>query len=310
MGGAEKTDKRDILPAVLMGGLFVLIHVLALVITGTFEEAEMQAFDDANDPMNIVFIVVIMLVFTLAILFIAKFWKKQLIQVIILGAIGYTSGYVFYPLFNLILTTMAAVVISVILAIFLVIVLYKYPEWYVIDMCGIIVGTGAIAIFGISLGILLVIILLIGLAIYDAISVYKTKHMIDLADTVMDLKLPVLLVIPKIRHYSLLKETKRLKEQIEKDEDRDAFFMGLGDIVMPGILVVATYASKELDPNNLLIALSVIIGTLVGFSILMIYVMRGKPQAGLPLLCGGAILGYLVSSYLLFGKLVGLNFQL
>ena len=308
MGEEEKTSKKNILPVILMGCLFVLIHVLALVITGTFEEAGMQAFDNPDDPMNIAFIIVIMLVFTLAILLIAKFWKKQLIQVIILGAIGYTSGYVFYPLFGLIFMPLISIIISAVIAVILVIILYKYPEWYVIDICGIIVGTGAIAIFGISLGILLVILLLIGLAIYDAISVYKTKHMIDLADTVMDLKLPVLLVIPKIRHYSLIKETKSLKEQIEEDEERDAFFMGLGDIVMPGILVVAVYSSP-LIPDPLLIAISIIIGTLVGFSILMIYVMRGKPQAGLPLLCGGAIIGYLVSSLIFFGELKGLTFS-
>ena len=215
----------------------------------------------------------------------------------------------FYPLFEIIFLPLVSVILSALLAILLVIVLYKYPEWYIIDICGIIVGTGAIAIFGISLGILLVIILLLGLAIYDAISVYKTKHMIDLADTVMDLKLPVLLVIPKIRHYSLIKETRKLKEQIEKDEERDAFFMGLGDIVMPGILVVAAYHSGDLIPYSLPIALSVIIGTLIGFSILMIFVMRGKPQAGLPLLCGGAILGYLISNIVFFGKIMGLNFS-
>ena len=130
--------------------------------------------------------------------------------------------------------------------------------------------------------------------------------MIDLADTVMDLKLPVLLVIPKIKKYSLIKETRRLKEQIEQDEERDAFFMGLGDIVMPGILVAAIYKNIP-QPEGLTMALSVIIGTLIGFSILMIFVMRGKPQAGLPLLCGGAIIVYLISSFLLFGTLTGLN---
>jgi presenilin-like A22 family membrane protease len=128
--------------------------------------------------------------------------------------------------------------------------------------------------------------------------------MIDLADTVMDLKLPVLLVIPKIRHYSLIKETKRLKEKLKDDEERDAFFMGLGDIVMPGILVAATYNTEGL---GLPVALAVIIGTLVGFSILMIFVMRGKPQAGLPLLCGGAIAGYIISSLILFQELRGLT---
>ena len=187
----------------------------------------------------------------------------------------------------------------------LVVALYKYPEWYVIDLCGVIVGAGAIAIFGISLSILLVIILLVVLAVYDAISVYQTKHMIDLADTVMDLKLPVLLVVPKIRRYSLINETKSLKEKLKEHEERDAFFMGLGDIVMPGILVVAAYHNIS---NGLPVALSVLGGTLIGFLVLMTFVIKGKPQAGLPLLCSGAILGYLISSYVFFGTFVGLGF--
>jgi len=152
-----------------------------------------------------------------------------------------------------------------------------------------------------------VIVLLIGLAVYDAISVYKTKHMIDLADTVMDLKLPILLVVPKIRHYSLIKETKSLKEKLKEGEERDAFFIGLGDVVIPGILVAAVYHSPD---GGLPIALSVMIGTLVGFTVLMSFVMKGKPQAGLPCLGGGAILGYLISSYIFFGKLVGITLSI
>jgi presenilin-like A22 family membrane protease len=128
--------------------------------------------------------------------------------------------------------------------------------------------------------------------------------MIDLADTVMDLKLPVLLVVPKIRHYSLLKETKHLKEKLKDGEEREAFFMGLGDVVMPGILVATVYTTI---PNGLPVALSVLVGTLVGFVALMTFVLKGKPQAGLPLLCGGAILGYFISSYVFFGTLVGLS---
>jgi presenilin-like A22 family membrane protease len=315
----KQIDKREIYAILIMAFLFIVIHGIALLITGTFQEEGMQAFEDPDNPINIIYILFIMLIFTAIILLIAKFWKKQLIQIIILGAIGYTSSYVFYPLFNIILPNSiniaipinenssillsVSIIISFILALSLVIILYKFPEWYVIDICGIIIGAGAIAIFGISLGIFLVIILLISLAIYDAISVYKTKHMIDLADTVMDLKLPVLLVVPKIRKYSLIKETKRLKEKLEEGSEREAFFMGLGDIVMPGILVVSTYNNIS---NSLPIALSVIIGTLIGFVFLMNYVIKGKPQAGLPFLCGGAILGYIISSLVLYGELKGL----
>ena len=298
--------KKEIFPVFLMGGLFVLIHGLALLVIRPFEDAGMQAFEDSGDPMNLVIFFAIIIAMTLVILLIAKYWKKQLIQFIILGAVGYTSFYVFWPLLALIVSGWWPLILSIAFAAVLTITLFKYPEWYIIDICGVIVGAGAIAIFGISLDIFLVLILLIVLAVYDAISVYKTKHMIDLADTVMDLKLPVLLVVPKIRKYSLLKETKSLKEKLKDDKERDAFFMGLGDIVMPGILVAATYHNIS---GGFPIALGVIVGTLAGFIVLMTFVIKGKPQAGLPCLCGGAILGYLVSSYLWFGKIVGLHFS-
>jgi len=299
----DKKLYHELLPIVIMGGLFVVIHFFAILLVPLFVDAEMQAFEEVNDPLNLIYIFVILLVMTAAILLIAKFWKKQLIQVIILGAIGYTAFWVFRPLFQLAFSWQISMIISAVIAIFLVITLFKYPEWYIIDICGIIIGAGAIAIFGISLGILLVILLLIGLAIYDAISVYKTKHMIDLADAVMDLKLPVLLVVPKKRRYSLIKETKSLKEKIKDDEERDAFFMGLGDIVMPGILVAASF---HFVTDGLPIAISVMVGTLVGFAILMTFVIKGKPQAGLPCLGGGAIAGYVISSLVLRGEIVGL----
>jgi presenilin-like A22 family membrane protease len=164
---------------------------------------------------------------------------------------------------------------------------------------------GAIAMIGISLTIFIVIILLVGMALYDAISVYKTKHMIDLADTLIDLKLPILFVIPKTREYSLIKEEKTLKEKLKDGEKREAFFMGAGDVVIPGILAVAAF--YNIAGNGFLIGLSVIAGTLVGFALLMALVIKGKPQAGLPFLCPGAILGYLISSLLLTGGIAGIS---
>jgi len=306
MDDTTEKEKKEILPIFFMGCFFIIINGFALLLSHIFINAGMEVFEQADNPMNLVWVFVTVLGMTIIILLIAKFWKKQLIQLIILFAVGYTSFYIFLPLLSLVISNwIVTVFLSSILAACLVVVLVKYPEWYIIDLCGIIIGAGAVALFGISLSILLVLILLIGLAVYDAISVYKTKHMIDLADAVMDLKLPVLLVVPKIRHYSLLKETKRLKEKLQDGEEREAFFMGLGDVVMPGILVATTYTTI---PNGLPIALSVLAGTLVGFVALMTFVIKGKPQAGLPLLCSGAILGYLISSYVFFGTLVGIGF--
>jgi presenilin-like A22 family membrane protease len=294
---------KDILAVVLMGGLFVVVDALTLLVIGPFEVADIRLYANPNDPINIVTLFLTLLVFTAAILLIAKFWKRRLIQGIFLGATGYLVFFVTYPLLALVAQENWSLFFSLMLAAVLVITLIVYPEWYVVDVCGILIAVGVTAMFGISLSIFLVIVLLVALAAYDAVSVYRTKHMIALADVVLDLKLPTILVIPKLRGYSLLKETKSLKEKLNEGDERNAFVMGLGDFVFPGILVASTF--HNIASNGLLIALSVMLGTLFGFVALMRRVDQGKPQAGLPYLCSGAILGYVVSSYILFGELVG-----
>ncbi len=296
---------KDVIPILLMGGLFVLIYGLALLVIMPFEVAGLGVFENPNDPLNVAYFVLSLVIITAVLLLIAKFWKKRAVQAIVLGSIGYVTFFVFYPFLAMMVSEVLAFVVSFVAVAGVIALLVKYPEWYVIDVCGILLGLGSIAMLGISLNISLVVVLLVGLAVYDAISVYKTKHMIDLADVVLDLRLPVMLVIPKKRKYSLIKDTKSLKEKLDEGEERAAFFMGLGDIVMPGILVASTF--YNIADAGLLVALSVMIGTLVGFAVLVVFLLKGKPQAGLPYLCGGAIVGYIVSSYLLFGKLAGLS---
>lgn len=198
--------------------------------------------------------------------------------------------------------------IAIIIAVVLGIILFKYPEWYIVDFIGIVVAAGVCAIIGISLAVLPILVLLIILAVYDAISVYKTKHMVDLADKVVDWHLPILLVIPKTWSYSFLKQ-KGLKKQIEKGEEREAMFMGLGDIIIPGTLAISAFTF--LNPisswagytGNFVVAIGVLVGTLFGFTALMRYVLKGNPQAGLPLLNSGAIIGYLLTYYLVYQDL-------
>jgi presenilin-like A22 family membrane protease len=304
MSEPKKTRASEFAPIVFMGGLFVLIQGLALLVVGPFEEAGLGAFANPSDPGNLVFFFLTFLISTAVILVIAKF-RKKLVEVIILGSMGYFAFFVLLSLLALVIPDIwVALGISGSAAVLMIVLLVKYPEWYVIDACGALFGLGSIAVLGISLSIPLVIILLAGLATYDAIAVYKTKHMIDLADVVLELRLPVMLVIPKSRGYSLTRDTKSLKEKLRDKVEREAFGIGLGDVVMPGILVASTFAN--IPNNGILVALSVMIGTLCGFAALMTLVIKGRPQAGLPFLCSGAILGYLLSSYLLFGRLVGL----
>lgn len=225
--------------------------------------------------------------------------------------VGSEKGLKHYQYQTFILSDMPCLIglfISIILTIFL----FKYPEWYLVDVVGIIVAGGVAALLGISIGLLPLIVLLIVLAIYDAISVYKTKHMVSLADKVMEFKLPILLVVPKKRGYSFLKQ-KGLKQQLEDGEEREAMFIGLGDIIIPGALVISAFHFLPVTGSyfgftgNFLVAIFTLVGILIGFSVLMQYVLKGNPQAGLPLLNSGAILGFLISSFLIYQtSLVGL----
>ncbi len=310
---------------IFMGFIFVVTIVLAMLLSLPFMDSGYQAFEDPNDLTIPVIYVIFILLFSGVILFLAKKKKLGFIQALVLFASGMALMYVFAIPLGWIVAFLAGnnlyfyydeigwihFLLTIGFSAFLVWILYKYPEWYVVDTLGILVGAGIIAILGISLGILPIFILMIALAIYDAIAVYKTKHMIDLADSVIEKRLPVVLVVPKVKNYSLKKQ-KSIKKSIKGDTKREAMFMGLGDIVFPGILVVSAmtflapiYEGGEVvgwspTMDSIGVAICTLIGAMVGYSILMHYVMKGRPQAGLPLLNSGAILGFAIGYFIIF----------
>jgi presenilin-like A22 family membrane protease len=79
--------------------------------------------------------------------------------------------------------------------------------------------------------------------------------------------------------------------------------------VIPGTLIVSAFVWLPTTPHlfgvgaNLWAALGALVGSLVGYGVLMRLVLRGNPQAGLPLLCGGALIGYSLTYVLLFHSL-------
>ncbi len=285
------------IPFIGMAFVLLLVQLIAVALSKPFLKNDMKAFSNPEATSNVLWWVAIILVFTAFILVVVKLNKKWMIQAFVLFTVISTLYYVFFAIFSYFLPPVTNFFLTLILSACLTIVLHKFPEWYVIDIVGIVIGAGAASIFGISLDIIPTLLLLVMLLVYDYIAVYRTKHMITLAEGVMDLRLPILLVIPKRWNYSFL------TEKFDKEE-REAFFMGLGDAVMPTILVVsanffiteATYYSLPLIGSVNIPAIGAIIGTFVGFSVLLGFVMKGKPQAGLPFLNGGVILGYVVGS--------------
>jgi presenilin-like A22 family membrane protease len=384
--------------AVLAAAIFLAVQLGALALVAPFEAAGYQAFDDPGDPTNSVVYLVAILVVTGLMLAAFRYGLDFVIRYVIVLSGGVLAWYVFDVVVPAVPVS-GVDVLPIALAGAVAVALLVYPEWYVIDVAGVLMGAGGAGLFGVSFGLLPAIVLLVALAVYDAISVYGTEHMLTLASGVLDLRVPVVLVIPLSASYSLLDAEfgggpddpttaddgdadsqatdpavdpgstaadggagsnadaapavgsgsgagsagsaatpdttpgpERAVADTETDDqqtstaagddeeaddamgDRDAFFIGLGDAVMPTVMVAsaafyspAPALGVPFLPALNLPALLSMIGTFAGLAVLLRWVFRGEPHAGLPLLNGGAIGGYLLGT-LAFSLAAGVPF--
>ena len=199
-------------------------------------------------------------------------------------------------------------IVALVLSITLLLVLIFEPRWYVINTVGILVGAGTITMLGVSFVPWIIILFMVLAAIYDAWAVYKSKHMLELADTMVNLELPVMLVAPQKPSHGRVRVNRPEDGAPPKRNFDETMLMGLGDVIFPGLLCISamTWLPDASGPMGLSgpvwVAIGTMIGSLVGYCVLMTYVARGKPQAGLPLLNGGAILGYFISAAIFIGS--------
>jgi presenilin-like A22 family membrane protease len=351
--------------------LFLTVQLGALALAPEFDQrGGSSVTENPDDPSNSISYVGVVLVATAVMLVLIKLGAEQVIRAIVLLTSGFLSYYV---LAVVLFKGLGGLVAPSLLfwgalggAGLVFLGLLFYPEWYVIDAAGVLMGAGAAGLFGINFGVLPAILLLVVLAVYDAISVYGTEHMLTLAEGVMDLKIPILLVVPTSLSFSMddLAEqpedpehepvagcegepasgadpgttipdgsTGAVADQPEEaavddpvaedaaapdgdapgdpptgeaDSDplvRDALFIGLGDAVIPTVLVASGGFFLQRRAGTLveglalnLPALGGIVGTTVGLLALLYLVLEGRPHAGLPLLNGGAIAGYLLGA--------------
>ncbi|MCU4718495.1 presenilin family intramembrane aspartyl protease PSH [Halapricum hydrolyticum] len=353
---------RAAVAALGIAAIFLLVQLGALALVEPFEQAGLQATENPQNATNSVIYVGALLVMTGFMLLAFKYD----LDVVIRGLVVFVGGYIgFIVLASIVPASVVPVAGASALAWAaagaIVLGLLVHPEWYVIDAAGIVMGAGAAGLFGISFGVLPALLLLGALAVYDAISVYGTEHMLTLAEGVMDLRIPVVLVVPLTLSYSFLEadapdsvseadatdsiteadgsgeggenpedrpdsdgESDREETDGESDAesseealDREALFIGLGDAVIPTVLVASAAAfAPEAVPDVVAGGLAIpataagaMVGTFVGLAILLRMVLRGRAHAGLPLLNGGAIAGYLlaaVASGLSLAQAIGL----
>lgn len=312
-------------------GLYVGAQLVALALAFPFKTAGLATTSNPNSPTDPLAIIALIVIAPLFIIWGARrAGGLNALRWLILVGIGASLDITLSATFALLVPTSVyfapygaglaadpAIPLAGAASLAMFLALLMEPQWYVVDLVGFVAGGALIALLGISFGILPVFILLGALAVYDFIAVYRTKHMLTLADVVTDMKLPILMVMPTRGGYDYTASPSFTTQRNRPSEEREAMFMGLGDVVIPGTLIVSAFVwlpARVVLPGigtNLIAAFGALIGSLVGYAILMRQVLRGNAQAGLPFLNGGAIAGYIVTYVLLFHNLsLGLTLSL
>ncbi|MFB6194975.1 MAG: presenilin family intramembrane aspartyl protease PSH, partial [Haloplanus sp.] len=174
-------NAREVRGIAVAATLFLLVQVGALAMIGPFEAAGYRAVEDPSDPTNSLVYFAAILVATGAMLAAFKYAFERAVRAAVVLSSALVSWYVFSVVAPPVVVgsvNLLALALSAGVAVALVV----HPEWYVIDAAGVVMGIGAGALFGISFGLLPAIVLLSVLAVYDAISVYGTEHMLSLAE--------------------------------------------------------------------------------------------------------------------------------
>ena len=300
--------------------LYIGAQLVGLALANPFRTAGLSSSTNPQSPTAPITIILIIVIAPLFILLLARqrggvAALRQLILVAIASALYITLFATFGVLFPAVyllppygaeIVVVPALFFAATVSAALYLALLVDPQWYIVDLVGFLAAGALVAILGISFAILPAFILLIALMVYDAIAVYRTKHMVSLADVVTEMKLPILMVMPDSAGYDYTSAPTLAETRAQPTEERAALFMGLGDVVIPGTLIVSAFIWLPSSPSflgvggNLWAAIGALVGSLVGYGILMRLVLRGNPQAGLPLLNGFAIVGYAVVYVLLF----------
>ena len=391
--------ERMALASLAIVGIFLTIQVGSLAFVEPAQQQGLQETEDGGSASLSIAFVLAMLVATALMLAAIKYGGASLLRGFIILATVYISFFVFEVFLPELGVTVGGAQLPVValagaLAVGTGVLLY--PEWYVIDTAGVVMGIGAAGLFGVNFGIFPAIVLLSVLAVYDAVSVYGTEHMLTLASGVMEMRVPVVLVVPLSLSYSFLDadppdpleddtddeagpdesdgdagderedsdaerdapgdrvedggettagegasgreqpptaaelealgpdgietlDPDRLagldRELLESLDDdlaeaveaalprRDAMFIGLGDAIIPTVLVTSAAVFLDSDPlvtvGEVVVtlpALTAILGTIAGLVVLLWMVAKGRAHAGLPLLNGGSIAGYLLGA--------------
>jgi presenilin-like A22 family membrane protease len=176
-------------------------------------------------------------------------------------------------------------IITLFLILFLLFLWFKISSVWIHDIAIVIALSGLGAILGLAVEPRVVVLLLLVLSFYDFIAVYKTRHMIKIAESMLSSGVIMGLILPK--------QFKGFNEKLKNITLKKEFMvLGGGDIVFPLIF------SVSLLDQGIISALIVAGFSLIGLiTSLLIFLLQKetKPIPALPPIALFSIIGYIIT---------------
>lgn len=166
-----------------------------------------------------------------------------------------------------------------------------YKNKNTMNLITVVIATSSAMFFGILFTPLIMVILLVILAVYDYIAVFKSKHMQLIAGAFAPV-MPILFMVGDKDYLAgridKLKNLNKTGKQTYLKERKGAI-LGSGDVIIPGA-VISSFIFARLP----VYAFAAMIGSIIGISLNMLLLKTGKFNEGLPalpLLTFGIFLG-------------------
>jgi presenilin-like A22 family membrane protease len=269
-------------------GFFILAQIVGLfagsvIIADYYSNPYVSSLivtTNSESPFNALFFIgYIIFSAALIILIIRKFKLNFLVfRAIEFLLISTASSLVFYSVLRLVLGYEISTVLGVILGLCFAGAKVKLPQLK--NAAAILATAGVGVIFGISLGVVPIIIFLTLLSIYDFLSVFVTKHMVEIANYVIQKDLAFTVTA----------------RQVVPGEPVKRIDLGTGDLIAPVMLEVSVL------PYSFTAALFAMLGSFVAMALFLTLVWKKKLilPALPPIVLGMVvflILGFLIGAY-------------
>lgn len=263
-------------------GLYVGTQYLVEIESGTLP----PAFENPENITNSFMLFIYIMISTVGILLVVKYWKPS-IRVLEAFVVFFSSWITFDFLIPI---GIGYVSLGFILAIALTAWKALRPTILSQNVAAIFSGAGAAALLGASFGVVPSLLFLVMLCIYDFVSVFITKHMINLARELT--KIPMAFTIASPHKFKKPKYFK-VKGRMER-RTVHIFQLGVGDIVIPLMFSISLLRSFTIVSSILSI-----VGSTIALLLLIHHMSKHpKPLPALPFITVGTLAGFMISMLL------------